>query len=108
MTNTLKAIVNIVDNPSYQLMQKYQGRNRINGIGDALERFIQDSFAATLTETDEQQRLEKLESVFSYLGNQNNPPDLIIKQGDAIEVKKIQSLIGDRFKQFLSKKQAFL
>ena len=42
MTNTLKAIINIVDNPSYQLMQKYQGRNRINGIGDALERFIRD------------------------------------------------------------------
>ena len=92
MTNTLQAIINIVDNPSYQLMQKYQGRNRINGIGDALERFIQDSFAATLTETNEQQRLEKLESVFSYFGNQNNPPDMIIKQGDAIEVKKIQSL----------------
>ena len=92
MTNTLKAIINIIDNPSYQLMQKYQGRNRINGIGDALERFIQDSFAATLTETSEQQRLKKLESVFSYLGNQNNPPDMIIKQGDAIEAKKIQSL----------------
>ena len=92
MSNTLKAIVNIVDNPTYQLMQKYKGRNRINGIGDALERFIQNSFAATLTETDESLRLEKLESVFSYLGNQNNPPDMILKRGDAIEVKKIQSL----------------
>jgi hypothetical protein len=30
--------------------------------------------------------------VFSYLGNANNPPDLILKNGDAIEVKKIESL----------------
>lgn len=28
---------------------------------------------------------------FSYLGNQNNPPDVILKGGDAIEIKKIQS-----------------
>ena len=27
-----------------------------------------------------------------YIGNQNNPPDIIIKNGDAIEVKKIESL----------------
>lgn len=29
---------------------------------------------------------------FSYMGNQNNPPDIIIRRGDAIEVKKIESL----------------
>lgn len=90
-TNTLKAILNIANNPSYELMAKYQGRNRINSVGDALERFIQDSFAGTLNEADEATRLQKLESTFSYLGNQNNPPDIIIKQGDAIEVKKVQS-----------------
>lgn len=91
-TNLLRAIVNIVENPSYKLMQKYRGRNRINGVGDALERFVQDSFAGTLTENNESLRLRQLESTFSYLGNQNNPPDMIIKQGDAIEVKKVQSL----------------
>lgn len=30
-------------------------------------------------------------SPFSYIGNQNNPPDLMIKHGDAIEIKKIQT-----------------
>jgi hypothetical protein len=29
---------------------------------------------------------------FSYLGNQNNPPDIILKNSDAIEVKKIETL----------------
>ena len=92
MTNTLKAILHIVENPSFQLMERYRGRNRINNVGDALERFIQDSFAETLRETNETRRLQKLEATFSYLGNQNNPPDMTIEQGDAIEVKKIQSL----------------
>ena len=87
----LQAIAHIAKNPVYELMQNY-GRNRINSVGDALERFIQDSFAGTLNETDEARRAEKLESTFSYRATQNNPPDLIIRNGDAVEVKKVQSL----------------
>lgn len=33
----------------------------------------------------------KLSEVFSYLGNKNNPPDAMLKDGDAIEIKKIES-----------------
>lgn len=32
-----------------------------------------------------------MSEIFSYEGNQNNPPDLILKNSDAIEVKKLQS-----------------
>ena len=32
-----------------------------------------------------------INETFSYIGNQNNPPDIILRNGDAIEVKKIQS-----------------
>ncbi len=32
--------------------------------------------------------------VFSWLGNSSNPPDSILRNGDGIEVKKIQSLDG--------------
>ena len=42
-------------------------------------------------ENDINKRNLKINSVFSYLGNQNNPPDIILKNSDAIEVKKIQS-----------------
>jgi hypothetical protein len=41
-----------------------------------------------LSEAD---RLQKFNEVFSYLGNQNNPPDIILRNGDAIETKKVQS-----------------
>lgn len=92
MTNILKAIKRIVDNPIPNLVSYYKGKNRINNVGDALECFIKDIFADTIIETDEQRRLERYNEVFAYTGNQNNPPDIILRNGDALEVKKIESL----------------
>jgi len=91
MSNILKAIINIANNPIIALTDTYVGRNTINNVGQALETYIQDVFANTVTEDDTDKRNEKINQVFSYLGNQNNPPDIILKDGDAIEVKKIQS-----------------
>ena len=48
MTNILEAICNIVENNNYNILSVYQGRNRINSIGYALERFIKDAFANSL------------------------------------------------------------
>ncbi len=91
MSNILKAFFNIAQNPMTDLAQHYQGRNRVNNIGKALENYIQDTFAGTIEESDNTKRLYQYEKVFSYQGNQNNPPDLILKNSDAIEVKKLQS-----------------
>lgn len=60
-------------------------------MGAALEEYIKDIFAGTVNETDNNIRNKKLSEVFSYLGNQNNPPDSMLRNGDAIEVKKIES-----------------
>lgn len=89
--NILTAIANIVNNPIGELQAFYKSHNRANNMGEALEEYVKDVFADTLNETNEQKRLEKLEQVFSYQGNQNNPPDMVIRQGDAIEVKKIEN-----------------
>lgn len=91
MTNILDAIYNIVQNPITEIKHHYSGRNRINNIGEALETYIKDSFANTILEQNEIQKLEQYNKVFSWLGNQNHPPDIMIKGGDAIEVKKTQS-----------------
>jgi len=91
MSNILKAIINIANNPVVELTDIYSGRNTINNVGEALEAYIQDVFADTVTETNPDLRNQKISEVFSYLGNQNNPPDIILNKGDAIEVKKIQS-----------------
>lgn len=90
MSNLLQAIKTIVDNPIIKIKEYYTGRNRANSVGEAFENYIKDVFANSfnLSETD---RLQKFNKVFSYLGNQNNPPDIILRNGDAIETKKVQS-----------------
>jgi hypothetical protein len=80
-----------VESPIIELKDNYSGRNTINNIGEALEIYIQDAFAGTIGEVDFCKRNQVISTTFSYLGNQNNPPDIILRGGDAIEVKKIQS-----------------
>jgi len=92
MTNILKAIKTIIDNPISDLVSYYQGKNRVNSVGDALECFVKDIFSEALNESDLNLKNKKYSEAFSYIGNQNNPPDIILKNSDAIEVKKIESL----------------
>lgn len=89
--NIIDAIVNIVSESEWRTNGNINVLNRANSMGEALEEYVKDSFAGTFNCPSEQIRLEKLSECFSYLGNQNNPPDIILKGGDAIEVKKIQS-----------------
>ena len=93
MTDILQAISTIINNPIPDLLKHYksQSNNRINAVGDALEEFIKDALANTIYENDLRKKNEIYSERFSWTGNQNNPPDLIIKNGDAVEVKKIQS-----------------
>ena len=85
------AIINIVKKPVTLLSREYMSRNRANSTGDALEEYVKDLFAGTF-DMEEGFRIEKLSEVFSYLGNNSNPPDAMLRNGDAIEVKKIESL----------------
>lgn len=91
-TNLLIAIENLIKNPITNLVSHYRSSNRINSMGDALEFYIKDLFCNSLHVNDLDKKNEIYSEYFSYIGNQNNPPDIIIKQGDAIEVKKIESL----------------
>lgn len=90
--NIINAIINLVNHPVTKIHAHYIGRNRANNMGDALEEYIKDLFCNTFDETDEAKRIEKISEVFSYLGNNSNPPDGMLKDGDAIEVKKIESI----------------
>ena len=95
MTNILEAIVNIANNPVVAIRNHYTARNRANNVGEALEMFVKDAFANTIQEQDIQVKNTRYYQVFSWLGNQNHPPDIMIRQGDAIEVKKTQSANSD-------------
>lgn len=94
MNNIITAVINLINCPKYELKEYAESHNRANSMGGALEEYIKDLFAGTVDEIDATVRMERLSHVFSYLGNQNNPPDSMLRGGDAIEVKKIESNDG--------------
>ena len=91
MSNILKAFVNVVKNYQLSIKEITDEKNRANNIGEGLEVFIKDIFANTSGENDYQKKLEIYEKTYSYQGNKNNPPDLMLKNTDAIEIKKLES-----------------
>jgi len=91
MTNLLIAIKNLVKDPVTNLKTHYKSVNRVNNMGDALEFYIKDLFCNSLYENNLKKKDKIYEDNFAYFGNQNNPPDFIVTNGDAIEVKKIES-----------------
>lgn len=91
----IDAVINLVNSNKFDLPKVSQGRNRANSTGDALEMYVKDIFSGTMHETDESEKVIEHSKVFSYLGNNSNPPDAILKGGDAIEVKKMESVSAD-------------
>ncbi len=91
MSTIIKGFVNIVNNYQTTVNHVTNGKNRANNMGEGLEEYIKNAFADTANETDEKQRLEIFSKVYSYGGNKNNPPDLILRNSDAIEIKKLES-----------------
>ncbi|MCK8827060.1 NgoPII family restriction endonuclease [Natroniella acetigena] len=90
-TNILKALVNLDKIKVNCISEVYQSKNRVNHVGDALEYYIKDLFCNTFELEDVSDKEYEYSNYLSYLGNQNNPPDFIIENGAAIEVKKIGS-----------------
>lgn len=93
MNNILSAIISIVNDTEQKVVCHSPDRvqNRANQMGDALEDYIKDAFAGCIGKNDEEVT-EQRSLTFSYLGNKNNPPDAMLRGGDAIEIKKITSI----------------
>ena len=91
MSNILKAFINTIKSYQSNVSTMTNGNNRANNMGAGLEEFIKDIFAGTINEKNEQNRLTTFSQTYSYSGNKNNPPDLILQNSDAIEIKKLES-----------------
>ena len=59
-------------------------------MGEPLEEYVKCLFTDAFDDSRDD-RPEIFSRCFSYLGNQTNPPDIIIRNGDAIEIKKIET-----------------
>jgi len=92
MANVLTAIQNLIGFHNTAVGEVHEGNNRANNTGEAFEKYIKNIFAGIgsghLSGTEKQ---KKYEETFSYLGNVSNPPDAILRGGDAIEIKKLES-----------------
>ena len=91
MSNILKAFINTINSYQSNVSTLTSGNNRANNMGAGLEEFIKDIFAGTINQTNVQNRLTTFSQTYSYSGNKNNPPDLILANSDAIEIKKLES-----------------
>lgn len=89
--NILRAILNIVSFGNTNL-KSYASTylSRVNAVGEQLEFYIKDAIASSF-KLPVAKKQALYSQVFSYLGNQNNPPDMIIKNSDAYEIKKIET-----------------
>ncbi|MDB5179993.1 MAG: NgoII restriction endonuclease R [Candidatus Saccharibacteria bacterium] len=92
--NSLTAFEGILNEPFATVNPARISNNRVNNTGDALEIFIKDAYSGLLGSNIslDDKELNHYPKVFSWLGNSGNPPDSLLKNGDGIEVKKIESL----------------
>ncbi len=90
MSTVLRAVRNLVVGHDVHVGEVRESVNRANSLGEAFEIYIKNVFAGAfgLAGTAYQ---KKIEEVFSYQGSAGKPPDLMIRGGDAIEIKKLQS-----------------
>lgn len=91
MTNLLKAIKTMVENPIIDWTIYYNHKQREKLISDNFNSLILDLFANTINETDENKRMTRFSECFSYIGNENNPPHIILKNGDAVKIQQLES-----------------
>lgn len=95
-SNVLIAFNNLLKSPIAEVANGNTENNRINSMGDGLESYVKDLFCDCIGKT-ESVRQEEYAKVFSYTGNSKNPPDAMIRGGDAIEVKKTERNIDISF-----------
>jgi len=92
MATTLLTALIVINKAREKDLSKFSlvGRNqpRVNEVGDPLDKFIKDALCGSFFAYS-QQRNERYDEEFSHYGDQNNPPDIIIRNSDAIEVKKV-------------------
>lgn len=92
MSNILDAIMNIINDGTFEARRTKDTENSINRVGDSLEEYIKDAFSNSF-KLENEKRDEAMQESILYHGNASNPPDIITRGDDGIviEVKKSDS-----------------
>ena len=92
MTDILKAINNISKLENCNIEEVVLSSNRAVSMGEGLESFVKNAFADTFKTENQNEKNILFSEIFSYEGSKRTPPDLMLKNGDAFEVKKMEVL----------------
>lgn len=92
MTNILEAIINISKLENLNIEEVILGNNRAVNMGEGLESFVKNAFSNAFEIEDKSEKNRIYSQYFSYEGSKRTPPDLMLKGGDALEVKKTETL----------------
>lgn len=92
MTDILKAIHNISKLENRNIEEVILSSNRAISMGEGLESFVKNAFADTFKIENQNEKHLLFSEIFSYEGSKRTPPDLMIKNGDAFEIKKTEFL----------------
>jgi hypothetical protein len=92
MTNLLEAIINISKLENLNIDEIILGNNRAVSMGEGLESFVKNAFSNAFDIQDKNEKNKVYNQYFSYEGSKRTPPDLMIRNGDALEVKKTETL----------------
>lgn len=66
----------------------YDSSISINSTGERMEYFVKDLLAGSLDKESKEDKITEHKKYLSWLGSQNHPPDLMIRDDVAVEVKK--------------------
>ncbi|NBB29874.1 NgoPII family restriction endonuclease [Cellulophaga sp. BC115SP] len=61
-------------------------------MGEGLESFVKNTFSNAFGIDDRNEKNKIYNQYFSYEGSKRTPPDLMLRGGDALEIKKIETL----------------
>ncbi len=89
MASILTALINLADKKDNNIKHVRSSRTIANAMGDSLDAYIKSLFIKNIDNLTLEEINLKNEEIFSWLGNQNHIPDFILKNSDAVEVKKI-------------------
>lgn len=100
--NILDLLFKISELNTFRTQNVTTGSNRINIVGAGLEVFIREIMSGSIKVNTEEKNTEELklikkekekidEEVFSFTGKKNGMPDLMLRGGPALEIKKIES-----------------
>jgi len=97
-SNIVRAFINVCKYNERPNLTKYatikakeKGSNSAKAMGSELESYSKDIFTDAYYIDEPSKKVEQYNKILSYLGGSKNPPDFMIKQGAAIEVKKVES-----------------